>query len=123
MSGQSLLVLVWKSRSSSLTLSKLSVCACACARKVVNPTDAPEAERRDLRHVPGAKVKGRSTQTYPEKLSVRTRQGLWDHLTNTLTQNITEASHSIFSLLAVLPVLLPMAWILPCEHIIHPDSH
>lgn len=117
MSGRSLLVLVWKSRGSSLTLSELSVCVC----KVLNPADASEAKRSDLRHVPGAKVKGRSTQTYPEKLSVRTRQGPWDHLADTRTRNI--APHTVFSLLALLPVLLLMAWFLPCEHIIHPDSH
>lgn len=74
MSVQSLWVLVWKSRRSSLTLTKLSVCVCVRVRvhkcKFLAPTDASEAEWSDLRHVPGAKVKGHCPQTYPEKLSV-----------------------------------------------------
>lgn len=62
------------------------VCLYVC--EVLAPADASEMERSDLRHVPGAKVKGHHIQTYPEKLSVRERQGRWDHLTNTLTHNI-----------------------------------
>lgn len=56
--------------------------------EVLAPADASEMERNDLRHVPGAKVKGHHTQTYPEKLSVREHWGRWDNLTNTLTHNI-----------------------------------
>lgn len=37
--------------------------------------DASEMERSDLRHVPGAKVKGHHIQTYTEKLSARARPG------------------------------------------------
>lgn len=61
---------------------------CLYVYEVPAPANASEMERSDLRHVPGAKVKGHHIQTYPEKLCVRERRSLRDHLTNTLTHNI-----------------------------------
>ena len=61
---------------------------CLYVYEVPAPANASEMERSDLKHVPGAKVKGHHIQTYPEKLCVRERRSLWDHLTNTLTHNI-----------------------------------
>lgn len=97
------------------------VCLYVC--EVLAPADAPEMERSDLRHVPGAKVKGHHIQTYPEKLSVRERRGRWDHLTNTLTHNIIYYPHPVslsspFSLLTFLSPCL-LLW----KQIIHSEWH
>lgn len=72
-----------------------TVCVCLYVCDVMAPADASETERSGLRHVPGAKVKGHHIQTYPEKLSMRERRGLWDHLTNTLTHNIIYYPHPL----------------------------
>lgn len=85
-----------------LLLRSVMLCVCLYVCEVLAPADASETEQSDLRHVPGAKVKGHHIQTYPEKLSVRERRGLWDHLTNTLTHNIIYYQHSpVSSLLSV----------------------
>lgn len=94
---RSLLVSVCISRRSGVDLSSASLSRSVCwyVCEVPAPADASEIERSDLRHVPGAKVKGHHTQTNPEKLSVRERRGLWDHLTNTLTHNIIYCPHLV----------------------------
>lgn len=102
-------------------------CGYTCVCEVLASADASETEKSDLRHVPRAKVKGHCIQTHPEKLSVRKRQGLWDHLTNTLTHNIMYATqHPVgFSSLLSSQFSLSSWWpgFLLCEHIIHSDNH